>query len=465
MKAIERHLYVRKGYYYYRCRIPKYLNSFFPREFVIALRTRDLSEGRILSVKLDYELEKHLRGFQASLIDLKPEQSPEQALDQLISHVNNLRDLVGFNLPQSISALKANRPLFSDIAKRYLEDCTNSSRTHQHKENTFTLFKELMGDIVFKEIGIAEARRFKSCLRKIPSNAKKIWNITSFEGVDLDKLSNGKLQHPSTINNRLSCLIALFTWAGKAEYYHAANPFSNLVIKGQQLSTRRHPFKPEELKTLFLSPLFTGCKGRKAAHRLQAGKEIIQDALYWVPLIGLYSGMRLGEICQLYVTDIRQEEGVYIFDVNDEGKDKALKTPSSRRKVPVHKELIRRGFLHYVANQRKQRENRLFPDVAMGSIKTYSSTFTKRFWRVLSGLELKRQGLCFHSLRHNFIDGLRNGGVERSIVMTMTGHQSSKGVHDDYGYGYNLSVLQEGINKLTFPYLEGTHVLCLYFRK
>lgn len=34
--------------------------------------------------------------------------------------------------------------------------------------------------------------------------------------------------------------------------------------------------------------------------------------------------------------------------------------------------------------------------------------------------------------------------------MKLTGHQSSKGVHDTYGYGYNLSVLQEGINKLRF---------------
>jgi hypothetical protein len=32
-------------------------------------------------------------------------------------------------------------------------------------------------------------------------------------------------------------------------------------------------------------------------------------------------------------------------------------------------------------------------------------------------------------------------------------HQA-KGVHDDYGYGYNLMILKEGINKLSFSYLE-----------
>ncbi|MGQ0527432.1 MAG: tyrosine-type recombinase/integrase [Alphaproteobacteria bacterium] len=457
MKVIERHLYSRNGYYYFRSALPRYLHQPLTlKEVVIALGTQDLSEGRMLSVKLDYELEKHLKGFQANLKELKPDQSPEQLIDQLISQINALKNQVGYGFPNSAKVLKAHRPLFSDIAKKYLEDCSNTPGTHFHKENTYTLFKEVMGDLVFKEIGLVEARKFKASLSKIPSNAKKLWNVSSFEDLDFDKLPKGKAQHPKTINNRLAYLIALFTWANRAEYYHGPNPFSNLIIKGQKFSaSRRHPFKAEELKALFLSPIFTGCQGKKASERLLVGKEIVQDALYWVPLIGLYSGMRLGEICQLYVADIRQENGVHILDINDEGKDKAIKTPSSRRKVPIHSELIRRGLLSYVSHIKASDESRLFPDIAMGaSAKTYSSTFTKRFWRLLLALEIKRQGLCFHSLRHTFIDGLRNAGVERSIVMAMTGHQSSKGVHDDYGYGYNLTILQKGIDKLSFPYLE-----------
>jgi hypothetical protein len=59
----------------------------------------------------------------------------------------------------------------------------------------------------------------------------------------------------------------------------------------------------------------------------------------------------LGEICQLYVADIRQEDGIYIFDVNDDGDDKALKTASSRRKIPIHSELIKRGFIEYARSK------------------------------------------------------------------------------------------------------------------
>jgi len=169
-----------------------------------------------------------------------------------------------------------------------------------------------------------------------------------------------------------------------------------------------------------------------------------------VPLIGLYSGMRMNEICQLHVADIRQENGVPVFDVNDDGDDKSLKTASSRRIVPIHREIIDRGFLDYVADNKQ----RVFPDIPMGADKSYSSVFSKRFRRLLKVLCLKRDGLCFHSLRHNFIDGLRNAGVERAIAMAITGHQQGKDVHDSYGYGYNLPVLQEAINKLCFQGIE-----------
>jgi integrase len=96
-------------------------------------------------------------------------------------------------------------------------------------------------------------------------------------------------------------------------------------------------------------------------------------------------------------------------------------------------------------------QQRLFPDIHRSKDQSYSSVFSKRFRRLLTVLGIKRQGLCFHSFRHTFIDGMRNTGVEKAIVMAITGHQSSNDVHDDYGYGYNLLRLQEGINKLTFP--------------
>jgi len=151
--------------------------------------------------------------------------------------------------------------------------------------------------------------------------------------------------------------------------------------------------------------------------------------------------------------DIRQENGVMIFDINADGDDKNLKTPSSKRTIPIHNELISSGFLEYITQKQETDVTRVFPDIKMGKSKNYSNLYSKKFRRLLDALDLKKDGLCFHSLRHTFVDGMRNAGVERPITMTLTGHQSSD-VHDTYGYGYNLSVLQEAINKLSFSSIE-----------
>ncbi len=444
MKAVERHLYIRNGYYYFRKFTPRNLSDLLPfREIWLGLDTQDLSVARMQVAQLDYEFTKLISQLRQSLCDLSPDQSPDMIVHDFVSAIDKVKDAYGYEPPAKYNHIKrqgAQRGglLFSQIVEEYLKDCpTDTHGTRFHKENTYTLFIELMGDLAFRDIGTDEAKHFKSLLMKIPSNAKKLHNIQSFEGVDLDKLK-GKPQHPKTINNRLAYIIALFNWAIRAEYYHGSNPFSHLIIRGKKVTaSRRHPFKPEELLTLFQSGL---------------GKGMKYPSMYWVPLIGLYSGMRLNEICQLYVKDIRVEDGIYIFDVNDDGDDKGLKTASSRRKIPIHKAIIEHGFLDYVVEIKDQKHKRLFPDIPMGkSARNYSSTFTKRFWRLLKAIEIKREGLCFHSLRHTFIDGMRNARVERSIVMALTGHQSAKEVHDAYGYGYSLEILQENINKLSFP--------------
>jgi len=69
-----------------------------------------------------------------------------------------------------------------------------------------------------------------------------------------------------------------------------------------------------------------------------------------VPLIGLYSGMRLGEIIQLYVVDVKLEDAIYYFNVTPSPSDetgpdvKSVKNLSSIRIVPVHSELIKLGL-------------------------------------------------------------------------------------------------------------------------
>ena len=77
-----------------------------------------------------------------------------------------------------------------------------------------------------------------------------------------------------------------------------------------------------------------------------------------MPLIGLHTGMRLNEICQLDVADIRRIDGIPCIVVSERsmigGTDKTLKTGASERVVPLHQNLLECGLLRFVDEQRRE---------------------------------------------------------------------------------------------------------------
>src|SRR5690606_34826148 len=90
--------------------------------------------------------------------------------------------------------------------------------------------------------------------------------------------------------------------------------------------------------------------------------------MFWIPLISLYTGARMNEICQLEVADVTEEKGIPCFQITTEGEDdnKKLKNIGSKRKVPIHKNLIAIGLMEYVAFIRSKGHLRLFYDLKTG---------------------------------------------------------------------------------------------------
>ena len=95
---------------------------------------------------------------------------------------------------------------------------------------------------------------------------------------------------------------------------------------------------------------------------------------FWAPLIALYSGMRLEEICQLHLSDIVKVDGVLCFSINEEsggsGYVKHVKSSAGIRKVPVHPYLWEKiglgKFASFRWEQTKKEKHRsalLFPDL------------------------------------------------------------------------------------------------------
>lgn len=137
-----------------------------------------------------------------------------------------------------------------------------------------------------------------------------------------------------------------------------------LTIKiHRQVDGLRDVFTEADLAKIFKSEIYT-----------KAGST--QSFKYWIPLLGLYTGMRLEEICQLYVEDLVVERGLYCLSVNDD-KDKKIKTPAAKRLVPLHPDLVERfKFPELVERQKQRKFERAFPRTSKAEWKIFSLCFS-----------------------------------------------------------------------------------------
>jgi integrase len=90
---------------------------------------------------------------------------------------------------------------------------------------------------------------------------------------------------------------------------------------------------------------------------------------FWLPVIGLHTGARVNEICQINPqVDVFKDvkTGAWCMKLTEdteagEGIEKTVKNDSSDRTIPVHPKLVELGFIDYVMALRAARVDRIFP--------------------------------------------------------------------------------------------------------
>src|SRR5206468_1324866 len=107
--------------------------------------------------------------------------------------------------------------------------------------------------------------------------------------------------------------------------------FTKADAKKAAATTGYKPFTDDELKAIF---------------KLELLAEAQRPADFWLPMLGLFTGGRIAELCQLDIADIQQHGGIWAISINSDG-DKSLKSMAARRIIPVHQTLIDCGFLDY----------------------------------------------------------------------------------------------------------------------
>lgn len=363
-------------------------------------------------------------------------------------------------------------PLFSDIHKaaaaptgprldeligRYCEFKSAHewvAKTQTDNRRVLKLFLELVGkDRTIDSIASDDVRNYRDALTRLPANFSKKKGADQISLVALLKGAKGKNTiGKATARKYFDNLRAFLNWCEAEEYLNRVpgQKVKGFTVTRAEAENARQPFTDKQLQALFNSPLYSGCVS--ISRRSKPGKNIFRDGKFWIPLIALYSGLRLGEIVQLLVSDLKCEGGIDYFDVNrEEGETKQIKTASSVRRVPVHQMLKTIGFDDLVKRSSANNpKGRLFEDIQPGKDGYFSHNFSKWFGRYVRQVGLKTSKTAFHSFRHNFKDALERGGVSEAYAQTLMGH-AGHSVHGLYGGKETIEILNTALQKISYP--------------
>ena len=242
-----------------------------------------------------------------------------------------------------------------------------------------------------------------------------------------------------------SILVSQFLrWLAEESYPVDTKPIT--ILRGCKSPKKRDQeqrlaFSSDDLVLLFESDDYVKGKIKRASE-------------YWIPLIALFTGARMGEIAQLLWTDIRKENEIWVFDLNEDEDGKQLKNENSSRLVPIHSVLLDLGLLDFL-KARGKRDKRLFPEEERnesGKFAAYGKRFASLRRRV--GIE-KPEGkrLDFHSFRHTVRTRLTDASVNEFLIDDIVGHSSNERSIGRKTYTHTQLVPQkkEAIETLRYP--------------
>lgn len=313
--------------------------------------------------------------------------------------------------------------------------------TFGKKQAALDALIELLGaDVPIATITKHHARDVKQVVSKLPPNRNKQQATRHLPIRAAAALPGIAPMATVTVNGYISIYQSFFDWAQKNGHTEA-NPFEGMRVLGSRKDSREHrqAFKPEALQAVY-AELTQNTRGlvKKQSHK-------------WASLIGMFSGARLNEICQMEAADLQQKDGIWYFNLFDSDEDvsnKKFKTAAARRKVPVHSRLLELGLLDYHRDMSSQATSRMFPEYSFEPKAGYGRSLGRWFNDVLTpALGIKSKAHVFHGLRHTMVTRLMQAGVAEALCQSIVGHERKGVTQGTYmREGYTLCQLHEAIN-------------------
>jgi integrase len=257
--------------------------------------------------------------------------------------------------------------------------------------------------LIRKQNTVATVRAYKTIAKEFATFLKNPI-IDEIGQADVTKWQEKLAEKSSvrTIDNKIGCIRALFNFAIKQGYYFENNPAQDrqILSKKEKINGGWAIMEMDEIKVIF-SP-----------EKLGAYRQDDPD-FYWVLMIALFTGCRIGEITSLLKNQISvTDSGTHYLKIRD------AKTFAGIRQVPIPLKLWESGLKDFVAGK----EDNIFRYVDREG-KGSGNAVGKKFSRYLDELKLKREKLVFHSIRKFFNDFMRDERIPLEVRCQLLGHE------------------------------------------
>ena len=343
-------------------------------------------------------------------------------------------------------------PPFAEAARKYIEEVQRdpaaklTEQTKGQYEAVYRLFDQWAGKPGMNEIDRERAAEFLDTIATLDPHwgRSPMTKKRTFSEI-MEKYGNHKTGLGNrTVNRYATALSLVWQWAKRRGSIKGENPWEEQYRRvGERRKTQKLPFTSAELQTLLDQK-----PDRKPA------EQTYPNTLRWLCLIAAYSGMRLNEICDRKVRDIKQEDGVWYFDITN------AKSEAGDRKVPIHSRLIASGLLDFM---RHHGDEWLFPALKPGGPDHKRSWYiSKRFTEYRRDREVIRldpktgkDRVDFHSFRRSAIQVLERARLPQTEVAQVVGHDREGITFGTYNpEGLDIHALKEVVEAIRYAGID-----------
>nr|WP_249198986.1 tyrosine-type recombinase/integrase [Gluconobacter kondonii] len=340
--------------------------------------------------------------------------------------------------PKKVTATPKTRPatLLTEALNRFLNSKpAKSLETQRDTSRTVALFIEAFGDRPIREIDGKVAGDFRDVLFSLPASHGKTKNLSLQEEIDRAASQDVPTLSAKTVKNHFMRLSSLWNDLLRRDMVEK-NPWGNWDFNLTKKTLRR-AWTAQEMDKLLQTP-WPLCS-------------IPTDTFQGITMIAAYSGMRLGEICNLRNEDIETIDGVPCFRICAHPEDNwSPKTEAGERLVPIHSALLDWGILNFG----KTGEKYLFSDLKDSQDGNRGADFSRAFSRYKTMMELP-PAITFHGFRHTVSTLLRNqnSDIRELWIDTLLGHEASHKSQGATTYlsGIEMQNLKRTVEAIQYP--------------